>query len=70
MADGVAGCRASCAARGRDDLAGMDMHAIAEFEWAILLLLVLALALWELWRTRRAIRRAREREQEQGRERV
>ncbi|MFN6955410.1 MAG: hypothetical protein ACK4PG_11510 [Acetobacteraceae bacterium] len=40
----------------------MDMHAIAEFEWAILLLLVLALALWELWRTRRAIRRARERE--------
>lgn len=42
----------------------MDMHAIAEFEWAILLGLVLLLALWELWRTRRAIRRARERERE------
>jgi hypothetical protein len=40
----------------------MDMHAVAEFEWAILLLLVLALALWELWRTRRAVRRAKEQE--------
>ncbi|MCS6932103.1 MAG: hypothetical protein NZM27_07835 [Acetobacteraceae bacterium] len=41
----------------------MDLRAAAEFEWAILLLLALALALWELWRTRRAIRRARKREQ-------
>jgi ABC-type nickel/cobalt efflux system permease component RcnA len=49
---------------GRADLRAMDMHAIAEFEWAILLGLVLLLALWELWRTRRAIRRARERERE------
>jgi hypothetical protein len=40
----------------------MDLHAIAEFEWAILLGLVLALALWELWRTRREIRRAREKD--------
>lgn len=64
MADAVPRCRASCAGRGRDDLAGMDMHAIAEFEWAILLGLVLLLALWELWRTRREIRRARERERE------
>lgn len=62
MADAGGGCRASCGARGRADVARMDMHAVAEFEWAILLLLVLALALWELWRTRRAIRRARERE--------
>jgi hypothetical protein len=47
---------------GRADVPAMDMHAIAEFEWAILLLLVLVLALWELWRTRRAVRRARERD--------
>jgi ABC-type nickel/cobalt efflux system permease component RcnA len=40
----------------------MTWEDIARFEWAILLLLVLAIALWELWRTRREIRRARERE--------
>jgi len=62
MADAGGRCRASCGARGRADLTRMDTHTVAEFEWAILLLLVLALALWELWRTRRAIRRARKRE--------
>lgn len=62
MADAAASCRASCDGGGRPDLGAMDLHAIAEFEWAILLGLVLALALWELWRTRREIRRAREKD--------
>lgn len=38
------------------------LAAIAEFEWVILLLLVLALLGWELHRTRRDIRRAKEKE--------
>jgi len=62
MADAALSCRASCGGDGRTDVLAMDVHAIVEFEWAILLGLVLALALWELWRTRREIRRAREKD--------
>lgn len=36
------------------------MEAVAQFEWALLLLLVLALAVWELVRLRRVQARDRE----------
>ena len=38
------------------------LAAIAEYEWVILMLLFVALLGWELHRTRRDIRRAREKE--------
>jgi hypothetical protein len=39
----------------------MGWEAIARFEWMLILLLVLALAVWELVSVRRAIRRDRDR---------
>ena len=38
------------------------MAAIAEYEWVVLMLLFLGMLGWELRRTRRDIRRARERD--------
>ena len=40
----------------------MVWDTVAQFEWAILLLIVLAFALWELFSVRREIRRTRERD--------
>ena len=38
------------------------LAAIAEYEWVILMLLFLGMLVWELRRTRRDIRRAREKD--------
>jgi len=40
----------------------VDLAAVARYEWVIMLGLPLALLLWELRKTKREIREARERE--------